>query len=156
MIIRDGDPDNQVSVGATLPAGKFGQWVKESTLDLNQHVRYIHTKYLLIDPLGDDPIIITGSANFSPDSVSSNDENMLLIRANTAVADVYVTEFMRLFTHYEFRHAITKPRPAPATRSLSGQAVTARKTLAVNDTWAQRWYQPNSARDKERHLFAGT
>ncbi|MCA1695711.1 MAG: phospholipase D-like domain-containing protein [Actinobacteria bacterium] len=156
MIIRDGDPDNQVSVGATLPAGKFGQWVKESTLDLNQHVRYIHTKYLLIDPLGDDPIIITGSANFSPDSVSSNDENMLLIRGNTAVADVYVTEFMRLFTHYEFRHAVTKPRPASATRSLSGQAVTARKTLAVNDTWAQRWYQPNSARDKERHLFAGT
>ena len=43
-----------------------------------------------------------------------------------------------------------------ATPSLSGQAVTARKTLAVNDTWAQRWYQPNSARDKERHLFAGT
>jgi phosphatidylserine/phosphatidylglycerophosphate/cardiolipin synthase-like enzyme len=63
---------------------------QESTLDLNQHVRYIHTKYLLIDPLGDDPVIITGSANFSPDSVSSNDENMLLIRANTAVADVYV------------------------------------------------------------------
>jgi hypothetical protein len=43
-----------------------------------------------------------------------------------------------------------------ATPSLSGQAVTARKTFAVNDTWAQRWYQPNSARDKERHLFAGT
>jgi hypothetical protein len=39
MIIRDGDPDNQVSVGANLPAGKFGQWVKESTLDLNHHVR---------------------------------------------------------------------------------------------------------------------
>ena len=63
---------------------------------------------------------------------------------------------MRLFTHYEFRHAITKPHPASATRSLSGQAVTARKTLAIDDIWAQRWYQPNSARDKERHLFAGT
>ena len=39
---------------------------------------------------------------------------MLLIRANTAVADVYLTEFMRLFTHYEFRHVLTKPRPTPA------------------------------------------
>jgi phosphatidylserine/phosphatidylglycerophosphate/cardiolipin synthase-like enzyme len=156
MTIRDGDPDNQISVGATLPAGKFGQWVKESTLDLNQHVRYIHTKFLLIDPLGDDPIVITGSANFSPDSVSSNDENMLLIRGNTAVADVYLTEFMRLFTHYEFRYATTTSRRTPATRPLSGQAITARKTLTVNDTWAQRWYQPHSARDKERHLFAGT
>jgi hypothetical protein len=81
---------------------------------------------------------------------------MLLIRANTAGADVYLAEFMRLFTHYEFRHVLTKPRPTPATPSLGSQAVTARKTLAVNDTWAQRWYQPNSARDKERHLFAGT
>ncbi|MDQ3825688.1 MAG: phospholipase D-like domain-containing protein [Actinomycetota bacterium] len=131
--------------------------VKESTPDLNHHVRYIHTKILLIDPLGDDPIIVTGSANFSPDSVSSNDENMLLIRgSNTAVADVYVTEFMRLFTHYEFRYAVTKSRRAPAMRSFSGQAVTARKTLAVDDIWAQRWYQPHSARDKERHLFVGT
>jgi hypothetical protein len=37
---------------------------------------------------------------------------MLLIRANTAGADVYLTEFMRLFTHYEFRHVLTKPRHA--------------------------------------------
>jgi hypothetical protein len=63
---------------------------------------------------------------------------------------------MRLFTHYEFRYALTKPRQTFATQSLTGQAVTARKTLAVNDTWTQRWYQPNSARNKKRHLFAGT
>lgn len=155
MTIRDGDPDNQVSVGAAIPGGGFGKWVAESTLDLNNHVRFVHTKILLLDPLGDDPVVITGSANFSPASVSSNDENMLVIRGDTAVADVYVTEFMRMFTHYEFRHAVAKSRQRGAV-PVTAQAITGRRHLTTDDSWALRWYQPDSARAKERRLFAGT
>jgi phosphatidylserine/phosphatidylglycerophosphate/cardiolipin synthase-like enzyme len=155
MIIRDGDPDNQVSVGATLPPGGLGAWVEEKALDLNKHVRYIHTKILLLDPLGPDPVVVTGSANFSPASVSSNDENMLVIRGDTAVADVYLTEFMRLFTHYEFRHALSTSARRPPAHTLAGQPVSARRTLATDDSWVSRWYQPDSARSKERLLFAG-
>src|SRR5262249_3808196 len=43
-------------------------------------VFFVHTKFLLIDPLSDDPLVCSGSANFSPDSLLQNDENMLLIR----------------------------------------------------------------------------
>ena len=152
--IRNGDPDNQVSVGAAVPAG-FGRWLEESTLDLNDHAKFIHTKFLLIDPLSDDPTVITGSANFSPDSVSSNDENMLVIQGNTAVADTYLTEFMRLFTHYEFRHALQKQAPDPGS-AVRAQPVTARRHLTPDDSWVHRWYEPGSPREKERHLFAGT
>jgi len=60
-------------------------------------------KFLLMDPLGDDPIVVTGSANFSEASTNDNDENMLLIRGNQRVADIYFTEFNRLFNHYYFR-----------------------------------------------------
>ena len=155
LIIRDADPDNQVSVGSALPAGGFGQWAGESTLGLDQHVHFIHTKILLIDPLGDDPIVVSGSANFSPASVSSNDENMLVIRGDPAVADVYLTEYMRLFTHYEFRYALTAPHPG-GDHALTAQPVTPRQTLATDDSWVARWYQPSSAQEKERHLFAGT
>ncbi len=152
--IRDSDPDNRVSVGAAVPRG-FQRWLAESTLGLNEHAKFIHTKFLLIDPLGDDPVVVTGSANFSPASVSSNDENMLVIRGNTAVADVYVTEFMRLFTHYEFRYSLRKRMPRRSL-AVEEQPVTARRHLAPDDSWVQRWYQPGSAREKERHLFAGT
>ena len=55
----------------------------------------MHTKYLLIDPLSDDPLICTGSANFSENSLTNNDENMVLIRGSTRVADIYMTEFDR-------------------------------------------------------------
>ncbi|MEA2842683.1 MAG: hypothetical protein QOJ69_354, partial [Actinomycetota bacterium] len=55
------------------------QWAAEtnaSLLELNHHVSYIHSKFMLVDPLGADPIVITGSANFSSPSVKENDENM--------------------------------------------------------------------------------
>ena len=67
------------------------------------HVTYIHSKFLLMDPLGDDPIVVTGSANFSDASTNGNDENMLIIRGDRRVADIYFTEFKRLFNHYYFR-----------------------------------------------------
>lgn len=157
LVIRAGDPDNRVSVGASIPRGGFRQWLEESTLGLNRHARYVHTKFLLVDPQGEDPVVVTGSANFSPASVSSNDENMLVIRGDTAVADIYLTEFMRLFTHYEFRYAVTRRRPLLGrTPPEAGQGVTARRHLATSDVWVRRWYVPGSPREKERRLFAGT
>ncbi len=33
-------------------------------------VFFVHTKFLLIDPLSDDPLVCSGSANFSPNSLS--------------------------------------------------------------------------------------
>ena len=91
--------------GASLKDPLY-QWVRETNarqLQLNKHVSYIHSKFLLMDPLGKDPIVATGSANFSDASTTGNDENMLLIRGDKRVADIYFTEFNRLFNHYYFR-----------------------------------------------------
>ena len=82
------------------------QWARETNaqlLKINSHVVYVHSKFLLMDPLGADPIVVTGSANFSKASTNDNDENMLLIRGNQRVADIYFTEFNRLFNHYYVR-----------------------------------------------------
>ena len=84
------------------------QWTEETNtkiMQMNSHVLYIHSKFLLADPLCDDPIVITGSANFSEPSTTANDENMVIIRGNRRVADIYFTEFNRLFNHYYFRAA---------------------------------------------------
>ena len=56
--------------------------------------------------------IITGSANFSNASTKNNDENMLVIRGDTRVADLYLTEFMRLFMHFYFRTIVNGIGPA--------------------------------------------
>lgn len=64
---------------------------------------HIHTKILLVDPLSDQPLVVTGSANFSTNACKFNDENQLFIIGDQAVADVYFGEFLRLFDHYYFR-----------------------------------------------------
>jgi phosphatidylserine/phosphatidylglycerophosphate/cardiolipin synthase-like enzyme len=138
------DPDNRVAVGAVVE-GAFGRWLKESTVPgFNVHVRFLHTKYMLIDPLSDDPTVITGSANFSNASTTNNDENMVVIRGDTRVADIYVGEFMRLFNHFYFRDFV---RDAAASASAH---------LRPDDTWRAPYYVAGSFKEKERLLFAGT
>jgi len=81
-------------------------WVAETNaqrMGIATHVSYIHSKFLLRDPLGKDPLVVTGSANFSDASTKENDENMLLVRGDRRAADIYFTEFNRLFNHYYFR-----------------------------------------------------
>ncbi len=157
LSVRDGHPENQITGGAYIPH-QLGQWLKEVTsrqLGLTHAVVYIHTKILLINPLTDDPTLIVGSANFSPNSTHSNDENMLVIRGNTRLADIYLAEYMRIFNHYRFRARLnlaeTTPTPDPHS------ATTADRTLDVTPAWTRSYYDPaDPGRYQERLLFSGT
>lgn len=111
------------------------RWTKEVTtrdLKLNVYVPYIHAKFMLVDPLGSCPVVITGSANFSGASTISNDENMLIIKGNKRVADIYFTEFNRLFFHYYFRdwHDLDERRQNTKDDKL---------TLIPDDSWIKRF-----------------
>ena len=148
------NPSNRVTAGAYLGKGGWRQWLEEVTrrLGLNNHVQYIHTKFMLIDPLGKDPIVVSGSANFSRPSTNVNDENMLVIRGNTRVADIYLGEFMRLS-----RTSGSEVRPRPGTTRRPGPAdhviESGKKYLWNDDGWARRFYVKDSPREKERQLF---
>jgi hypothetical protein len=75
---------------APIPNSGLDRWFigEELSRPTNYgHVFFVHSKVLLIDPLSDDPLVCSGSANFSMSSLTANDENMLLIRGNTRVAD---------------------------------------------------------------------
>jgi hypothetical protein len=138
---------NEVAVANILPQNEFERWMAEQLSGLNTHVKYVHTKYMLIDPLGDDPLLITGSANFSDASTRKNDENMLVILGDKRVADLYLSEFMRLFNHFQFR-GLANARAATGPES-------ARSFLAPNDSWKTRYYDPGTPKYLERLYFAG-
>ncbi len=108
QIITTATPFNQYTNGAILTnPNSFENWVKKERLTgLNGMVNYIHTKYILLDPISEDPIVITGSANFSDNSIQKNDENTLVIRGEKRVADIYFGEFMRLFRHFYLRSLV--------------------------------------------------
>jgi hypothetical protein len=92
--------------GTDLTDDAMVNFIGEQLSGFSRNVNYIHTKYMLVDPLGDDPIVLTGSANFSKASQQENDENMLVIRGDQRVADIYFGEFYRLFNHLYVRSLI--------------------------------------------------
>jgi phosphatidylserine/phosphatidylglycerophosphate/cardiolipin synthase-like enzyme len=138
------DEANLFAIGSMLTSARFDRWLEEKLTGLNSHVRYIHNKFMLIDPLSDDPIVIGGSANFSAASTEHNDENMLIIRGNTRVADIYLGEFMRLYSHHAFREfAESRREPNPKLNFLR-----------VDDWWTKHF--GNTSQSRRRTYFAGT
>lgn len=158
LLLEKDDPDisdyiyqNNVvkAVGSYIGENQLYKWVRETStnsLRLNTHVMYVHTKFMLKDPLGADPIVITGSANFSKASTDINDENMLIIRGNPRVADIYFTEFMRFFNHYYFRWVVRK-MSENGTLDSDNPAF-----LAPDNSWTEQ-YKAGKFKRKRVDLF---
>lgn len=134
-------PENLFAVGDFIRTNRIDGWVKERLSNLNSNVRYVHNKFMLVDPLGDDPIVVAGSANFSDASTRRNDENMVVTRGNRRVADIYLGEFMRLYSHHAFRESLKwrDPNDPP-------------KHLRTDDWW--RDYFGRTPRATRRRFFA--
>lgn len=150
------DPANELGVAVTLssPLHDFQQRLLMTPENFHHDGIHIHSKIIAVDPLGPDPIIITGSANYSNNSTLHNDENSLLIRGDLAVADIYASEFMRMFEHYHFRAAVGRENEK---RTQSGQSAVAEPlSLKEDDAWSDRYYVAGSNDAFSRQLFAGT
>lgn len=100
-------PNVVIAVGNRIALNNFDQWLKElDKIVPHANVQWIHTKFMLVDSLSGNPIVVSGSANFSNASTTDNDENMIVVRGNTRVADIYLGEYFRLHSHYAFRQAV--------------------------------------------------
>jgi len=150
---RAADPNIWFAIGSLLGrkertdknALDLENWLVEQHHKSTGHVFYVHQKFILIDPLGDDPLVFAGSANFSPASLSSNDENMLLIRGDQRVADIYLTEFDRLYRHFLFRGAANQDKP---------QKIDNDRFLAIDDRWVGKHFAPGSYQSRRREMFS--
>ncbi len=100
-------PNVGMAMGSRIYVDSIDGWLKEAD-GIGTFVNWIHTKFMLVDPLGNNPITITGSANWSLPSTNENDENMIVIRGDKRVADIYLTEFMRIFSHHRFRESVQR------------------------------------------------
>eukprot|EP00985_Skeletonema_marinoi_P020029 scaffold11711_cov77-Skeletonema_marinoi.AAC.1 len=146
---------NRIAYGAVLSGRKEGvedvapsSEHSEALTGLSTFVDFVHTKFMMIDVLTDNPTIITGSANFSIASTEQNDENMLVIQGDTAVADVYFTEFMRLFDHFYSRD---KRNESLAKGSKSPRAWI---DVVEDDSWMKPCFDPSHQLFRERVLLS--
>jgi phosphatidylserine/phosphatidylglycerophosphate/cardiolipin synthase-like enzyme len=141
------DRDVIFASGAYLGEGALANFLRERSNPLNRN-RYIHNKFMLVDPLSDDPLVVTGSANFSKPSQRTNDENMLVIRGDKRVADIYFGEYMRVFDHHYARYIV---------RLLTDQGRSDPEAgYLKQDTtdWLPSHFNPASYKSKRRKYFA--
>ena len=139
-----------VAVGQNITMNEFDRWLKElNGVPSADFVRWVHTKFMLVDPLSDDPIVITGSANFSDPSVDTNHENMLVIRGDTRVADIYLGEFMRQFSSYAFRDAAHAATQGESSENFRPQ------NLFTDNSWINRYEGAGTSGALRRLYFSG-
>lgn len=134
----------------------------------------IHDKIVVIDPLSDNPVVAFGSHNLGYKASYGNDENLLIVQGNQALALAYAVHVLDIYDHYRFRaeqqeHSTSAgdATPAPAARSKKSRAkaagaktaATAPTTTAAstgggfngflqdNDTWQQDYIEGKRGTD---------
>ena len=131
-----------------IPNSDLDKWFIEEELARptnSGHVFFVHAKILLIDPLSEDPLVCSGSANFSANSLTNNDENMLLIRGDTRAADIYMTELDRIFRHFRARDVINSEAAAGKKEEWL--------LLDPTDAWIGANFKDGSYKNNRRLLF---
>lgn len=79
----------------------------------------IHDKVLVIDPLSDDCCVVLGSHNLGFKASYSNDENMVIVSGDKALAQAYAVHVLDVYDHYRFR-AIEAERKRQGKSGWSG------------------------------------
>ena len=144
-------PNIGLALGNRIFVKWIDGWFKEPSA-IGVNVNWVHTKFMLIDPLGNKPVTLTGSANFSLSSVDTNDENMVVIRGDKHVADIYFGEFMRIFAHHRFRESVA--------RHIQQFGTAAFDTWKPQDLfedwrkWVPKQFKPGTEHDIKRRYFA--
>ena len=135
------DRTAEFAATALLNTGLEG-WLKENMKGQKGNL-LVHTKAVVTDFTTDAPTIISGSHNFSASASNGNDENFLIIRGDTDLADRYGLELLRFYEHYRFRYFAKK---------LELKQVS---PLAVDDRWTNDYYVEGDLRQLSRLRFAG-
>ncbi|KAF0866016.1 phospholipase D-like domain-containing protein [Pseudomonas sp. LD120] len=135
------DRSAEFTATALLNQGVEG-WLKEGLKGQKGNL-LVHTKAIVSDFTSEAPVIISGSHNFSVGASLRNDENFLIIRGDTDLADRYGLELLRFYEHYRFRYY---------AKQLALKQV---RPLAVDDSWSNDYYREGDLRQLSRLRFSG-
>jgi phosphatidylserine/phosphatidylglycerophosphate/cardiolipin synthase-like enzyme len=122
-------PDHYTVVQPQGVDAGIGPWIAEVTrknfLSQIGHA-IVHSKVLVIDPLSSNPVIVTGSHNFSAPASEKNDENLVIVSGHKKLAIAYAAYVMSVYSHYRYRSYI---------REMLAQGKTPWSYLDDDDQW---------------------
>jgi phosphatidylserine/phosphatidylglycerophosphate/cardiolipin synthase-like enzyme len=118
------EPPNRLSHDVLVPANikdNFADWEKQ-LLGSGVHV---HSKVIVLDPFGENPVVMTGSHNLGFKASSKNDDNLVIIEGNAPLAAAYAVNIIAIFQQYRWNSYVNQHRQDP--KVWHG--------LEDNDTW---------------------
>jgi len=119
---------------------EFAVWRQELLKTSPQAHAIIHDNIVVVDPLSENCVVVTGSHNLTHKASSQNDENLLIIRGNRALAESYATHVMDVYGQCRWRHTVQQ------------QGMHAWTGLETRDTWQEKYFKPGLVR-KELELW---
>jgi phosphatidylserine/phosphatidylglycerophosphate/cardiolipin synthase-like enzyme len=87
----------------------FHDWATEI---LGQGV-HIHSKVIVLDPFGDNPVVMTGSHNLGFKASSANDDNLMIVEGNQALAASYAANIIAIYQAYRWNSYVEAHRQDP-------------------------------------------
>jgi phosphatidylserine/phosphatidylglycerophosphate/cardiolipin synthase-like enzyme len=100
---------HDVMVPANIKTG-FHEWEKEL---LGASMVDIHSKVIVIDPFGENPVVMTGSHNLGFKASSENDDNLVIIEGNAPLAVAYALNIIAIFQGYRWNSYAEAHRQDP-------------------------------------------
>ena len=129
----------------------IGDWEHEM-LKYGQAI--IHDKIVVIDPLTDNCAVITGSHNLGYKASYANDENMLIVRGNKALATAYSVHILDVYEHYKFRAVLEQQAYERSIGKGGEKPPVGQGILNPDDTWQKPYFDGSKGQDREYFLGA--
>jgi phosphatidylserine/phosphatidylglycerophosphate/cardiolipin synthase-like enzyme len=85
-------------------------------------------KIIVVDPFSPGCAVVTGSHNLGHKASFNNDENLLIVRGQRALAEAYATHVLDIYDHFSWRWMVQSQGKAKAETMLS----------VVPDEWQSR------------------
>jgi hypothetical protein len=83
------------------------RWLQEFVKKNGAHA-IIHSKIVVLDPFSDHPVVMTGSHNMGKTASGTNDENLVLIEGNPALAAAYATNVIAIYDNFRWRFRVAQ------------------------------------------------
>jgi phosphatidylserine/phosphatidylglycerophosphate/cardiolipin synthase-like enzyme len=132
-------------VAASAVKDQFGYWQQELLKSSPSAHAIIHDKIIVIDPFSDNCTVITGSHNLGYRASYANDENLLIIKGNHQLAQMYAVHAMDIYDHYRWRYQLQKNKNVK--KAFYG--------LASTDAWQDKYFADNGKALKDLLVWFG-
>jgi phosphatidylserine/phosphatidylglycerophosphate/cardiolipin synthase-like enzyme len=106
------NPPQRLGLESMVPKNikdKFHGWDKEM---LGSGV-HIHSKVVVLDPFGQNPVVMTGSHNLGFKASTANDDNLMIVEGNAPLAAAYAANIIAIYQAYRWNAYVEAHRQDP-------------------------------------------